>query len=277
MSFEQIIRIEEMKELNDFEQKILKEDNNNEKNFKKYGLLNNEWIKKYKNLDLKNNQINNNSRENIFKIEDLKPKFELLDLNDDEKTKISIPIDFALVSGKFIDLISKHFENGDERVRFLKLSYEELKIKNGLLIKDKEENRILYCQHWRDNNLFNIKYILKYLNQVCMNNEIEMILKKNFYNYLKERNIFIYKSCQTICFIGGEKVGYFYSLNNDFKRNGIDEITINIIKKVKENKNKKTFIMNKYLDSIFLCLYQFKDLIQGISVKNNDVFLFKSK
>ena len=110
-----------------------------------------------------------------------------------------------------------------------------------------------------------------------MNNEIEMILKKNFYNYLKERNIFIYKSCQTICFIGGEKVGYFYSLNNDFKRNGIDEITINIIKKVKENKNKKTFIMNKYLDSIFLCLYQFKDLIQGISVKNNDVFLFKSK
>ena len=60
MSFEQIIRTEEMKELNDFEQKILKEDNNNEKNFKKYGLLNNEWIKKYKNLDLKNNQINNN-------------------------------------------------------------------------------------------------------------------------------------------------------------------------------------------------------------------------
>jgi hypothetical protein len=104
-----------------------------------------------------------------------------------------------------------------------------------------------------------------------MNNEIEMILKKNFYNYLKERNISIYKSCQKICFSGGEKVGYFYPLSNDFKRNGIDENTINIIKKVKENKNKKTFLMNKYLNSIFLCLYQFKDLIQGISVKNNDV------
>ena len=105
--FEEIKRKEEMKELNDFEQKIITKTYNNEKTFEKLGLLNNEWIEKYKNIYnynmyLQNDLINNNISENIFIIDDLSPKFKNLELDDgDKKIKINILFEFFLVSKRF--------------------------------------------------------------------------------------------------------------------------------------------------------------------------------
>ncbi len=276
--FEEIKRKEEMKELNDFEQKIITKTYNNEKTFEKLGLLNNEWIEKYKNIYnynmyLQNDLINNNISENIFIIDDLSPKFKNLELDDgDKKIKINILFEFFLVSKKFIDLISKSFED-DERKRLLdSCCYEAFKSRNGLIIKDKEKNIILYCQSLRRNNIFNTKYIFQYLKQSYMNHELEIILKNNLKYYLNERKI-LNKSNQKICFSGGEKIGHFYSVINNLEKNiininGINEDTIKILKKKLNDKN---FEMKENLNSIFLCIYQFKDLIQGFSVNNNDV------
>ena len=105
MNFDEIKRSDEMKELYEFEQKIKTKTFNNEE-FEKFGLLNSEWIEKYKNkynykLYLQTNQINNNLSENIFKIVDLTPKFEDLELGDDEeKIRINYPNNFVLVSKK---------------------------------------------------------------------------------------------------------------------------------------------------------------------------------
>ena len=278
-NFEEIKRKDEMKELLDFEQKIITKTYNNEKIFEKFGLLDNEWIEKYKNkynynLYLQKGLINNKTSDNIFKIDDLSPKFKNLELDDGkEKIKINIFVDFFLVSKKFIGLISKNFENENERKRLSSYCFDALKSRKGLIIKDKEQNRILYCQSLKNNNVFNIKFILQYINQVYMDNEIEKILKENFSNYFKERNISIGKIIQKICFSSGKKIGYFYLIINDLKknitiRNGINRNAMNIKQQVKK---KKIFLMNENLNLIFLCLYQFKDLIQGISVNNNDV------
>jgi hypothetical protein len=96
-----------------------------------------------------------------------------------------------------------------------------------------------------------------------------MIIKEDFYKYLKERNITIYNTSQNIL-LNGQKIGYFYSLifknlnNNKINTSDINE-NINIIKNI------NNFGANEYLNSIFLCLYQFKDLNQGIPFNSNDV------
>lgn len=269
MNFEEIKKNDEMKELYIFEQKILTKALINEKAFKKYGILNKEWIEKYKktynyNLYIKNKKINFNPNENIFKIDNLIPKLEILDLNDDEKIKIYIHDDFVLVSEKFIGLISKNFENELERKRLLNLCCEALKTKNGIIIQDMKENMILY---YRGNNIFKIKFILKYLIHNYMSKELEMILQQGFGNYLNKRKHNLLK--QKICNDNGEKIGYFYSssyqVNNNLIMNFNKEKNINV-DKLKE----KFFLLNKKLNSIFLCLYQIEDLKQR-NLINNDI------
>ena len=136
MNFEYIKRREEFKELYTFEQKIIAKTDINEKLLKKYGLLNHEWIEKYKNnynyeFYLRNGQINYNSNENIFKIEALSPKLKKVELVEYKKIiEINIPNNFVLVSKKFIDLVSKNFNDEGERKRLLNLCYEVLMIQN---------------------------------------------------------------------------------------------------------------------------------------------------
>jgi hypothetical protein len=188
------MNFDEMKEFYDFEQKIMTNTYNN-KEFEKFGLLNSEWIEKYKNkynynLYLQNGQIKNNCTENIFKIVDLTPKFEELELGDDqEKIRIKYPNNFVLVSKKFIDLITKNFENEDERNRLLNLCYEAFKINNDLIIKDMEKNIILIYIPFSENNIFKNKYILKYSKQVYMEKELKIILHAGFKYYKNIRKI----------------------------------------------------------------------------------------
>jgi len=259
-------RREEMKELYAFEQKIIAKTGNNERVFKKYGLLNNKWIEKYKNnynyeFYLQNGQINYNSSENIFIIEDLSPTLKY-------KNEMKIPNDFALVSKKFIDLISENFNDEYERKRLLNLCYEALMIQNYLIITYKEKNLILYYLFFKDYQIFKMQYILKYSNQININEEIDLILKEDFYNYLKKRNISIYNSKQEII-LNGQKIGCFYSLIfENLNKNKI------ISSDTDENKNNilnNNLVSNEYLNSIFLCFYQIKELNQGIPVNNNDI------
>ena len=275
MNFEYIKRSDEFKELYTFEQKIIAKTDINEKLLKKYGLLNHEWIEKYKNnynyeFYLQTGQIMYNSIENIFIIEALSPKLKNFWLDENKKKiEINIPHKFVLVSKKFIDLISKNFNAEGERERLLRLCYEALMIQKNLFIIDNEKNMILYYLLNKNNKIFNIHSILKYTNQEQMSNEIKVILKEDFNNYLNERNISIYNQSQKIL-LNGQKIGLFYSLIfNKLNKNQINISDIN--ENINKIKNKNILSLNEYLNSIFLCLYQFKDLNQGISVKNNDV------
>ena len=122
-TLKQIPIAEEIFELNECEKKIKEEifiKNKNVKNFEKYALLNKKWLdeyKKYYNVEncLKTGEIKTpKNEENIFRIEELCPKYEMKQIIDDyknEKIKVQVPINFILVSKKFIKLISKNIKN----------------------------------------------------------------------------------------------------------------------------------------------------------------------
>ena len=115
-------RIQEMRELESTEKKI-KEDilkqGPTEIKFKKYGLINKDWIEKYKkiyNYDdfIKNQKINpNQNGEDIFKLKDLIPTFESKSLDDNNgkhRFNVDLPSNFTLVSEIFMNLISKNIK-----------------------------------------------------------------------------------------------------------------------------------------------------------------------
>ena len=119
-------RIQEMNELILTEKKI-KEDilkkGATEIKFERYGLINKEWVEKYKrlyNFDdfLKNQKINpNQNRENIFILKDLIPIFESKLLKDDNgkyRFNVNLPSNFTLVNENFINLISKNIKKDIE-------------------------------------------------------------------------------------------------------------------------------------------------------------------
>jgi len=273
MDFEEIKRKDEIKELNDFEQKIITNNNNNEKTFEIYGLLNDEWIEKYKNkfnYNLQKLQFNNNFSDNIFKVSDLLPKFENLELEyGEEKIRINFPNNFSLVSKKFINLITKNFEIEEERNRILNLCYEGYRTKKGLYIKDNKENMVLYYRFFSENNRFKIKFILKYSEEIFMNKELKMIHQQGFNDYKIKRNIKSPK--QAIYDDNGEKIGYiyFYLSPNQIHNNNL-KMNYNNRNNIYEDTTKDNLYLlnNSKLNSIFLCLYQIEDLKQGALVNN---------
>jgi len=116
------LKINEMLELNKCEKKIKDQINKNKSNeiiFQKYGLLNKNWIEKYKyyynyeHFLQKNEFISPSDKQDIFDITYLLPKFDESSLNDDvediKNLHCSIPINFTLVSKNFLDLIKQHF------------------------------------------------------------------------------------------------------------------------------------------------------------------------
>ena len=113
-------RIQEMNELKLSEQEI-KEDifkqGPTEIKFKRYGLINKDWVEKYKkfyNFDdfIKSKKINpNQNGENIFILKDLIPSFEsrlLKDNNEKNRFNVNLPSNFTIVNENFIKLISKN-------------------------------------------------------------------------------------------------------------------------------------------------------------------------
>jgi len=113
-------RIKEMNELK-LTEKEIKEDilkqGPTELKFKRYGLINTDWVEKYKkfyNFDdfIKNQKINpNQNGENIFILKDLIPTFESKSLKDDNgknRFNVNLPSNFTIVSENFINLISKN-------------------------------------------------------------------------------------------------------------------------------------------------------------------------
>ena len=116
--------IDEMFELNLCEIKIKEEinkNNSNEINFQKYGLLNKNWIEKYKkyyNFEkfIQKQELETPSdKQNNFEIEitDLLPKYNENNINNEDEDikniKCSFPTNFTIVSKNFIDLIQQHF------------------------------------------------------------------------------------------------------------------------------------------------------------------------
>ena len=85
--------------------------------FKRYGLINKDWVEKYKqfyNFDdfIKSKKINpNQNGENIFILKDLIPSFEsklLKDNNEKNRFNVNLPSNFTIVNENFIKLISKN-------------------------------------------------------------------------------------------------------------------------------------------------------------------------
>jgi len=115
--------IKEMSELQLSEKKIkenILKQGPTEIKFERYGLINKDWIKKYKeiyNFDdfIKTQKINSiQNGEDIFILKDLTPKFEVKTLKDDNGKhlfNVNLPSNFTIVREDFINSISKKLKN----------------------------------------------------------------------------------------------------------------------------------------------------------------------
>ena len=112
--FDFIIKLN--KELNSSELSVKNEilKNYKEKQFKKYGILNKDWIEEYKNIFNENETDSINK--NIFDIKKLIPNFDNREIKVDINNKIIIYFQqiFFFVSENFINLLNKYFPNKEE-------------------------------------------------------------------------------------------------------------------------------------------------------------------
>ena len=305
-----IQRIEEMFELHISEMAI-KEDitkfNSEKIIFQKYGLLNKNWLKKYKsfyNYDyfIKNEEIKYYDKENnIFIIKDLIPKFDKKSLKnkyDNSNIDISIPTNFILVSENFINLISHNFENknnDDNEINYSEmikdLIYEVIIGGKCIIIKDKHNENSFFITLYnksknndnnsnsdsdvdtdnnKDNyynynyNTNNINFFLKFNDKLNIENGLKIILGKSFSNNLIQRND-ENDFCQQLFDSKNILIGYIFELI--FKNNNtLTKLDINYLTNRKTNYIKpklvKEFsdILNPYIKSIMLCLYQIDTL-----------------
>ena len=137
MKEDNVQRIQEMNELiltdKRIKEDILKLDPTKIK-FKRYGLINKEWVEKYKilyNFDdfIKYQKINpNQNGEDIFILKDLIPIFESKSLKDNNgkfRLNVNLPSNFTIVNENFINLISKNIKKDIEETQEIK-SMKEL-------------------------------------------------------------------------------------------------------------------------------------------------------
>ena len=187
------------KELNSSELSVKNEilKNYKEKQFKKYGILNKDWIEEYKNIFNENETDSINK--NIFDIKKLTPNFDnreiIVDINN--KIIVNFPKNFFLVSENVINLLEEYFSNKEEQDKMLTLIYEVIIGGHCIIIKDKHYNsNLIFISLYNSQNdtyISNtIDYVINYFSPEYMNEEVNLIISQNISNYLKykTKNIF---------------------------------------------------------------------------------------
>ena len=282
------IRIKEYEELLKGEEELKKELNKPgglEKGYKKYYLLDNNWVENYKKLiaNKKFNQINN-----LLKVDLIKTKHEKKDFSYiQEDFTFTFPYNFTFVTKNFIDLLCKNFDNIKEQ-RILKGDSSKIIIGGKCLImRDQSDESILFAyiilydeKKKKFNN--NIDYFLTFKDKKEFEIHLNYILKYNIWNFFKQINYSYNNEYATFKNSKRKAIGYIALNGSNIKQ--IEEI-YNYIKEninIKMNKNEMNDInrnemndMNKIemndikIDkfySFLLCLYNIKELYDKLMV-----------
>ena len=230
---------------------------------KDYILLDKNWFNKFQ---------NNNSNENIFKIQFF-PNFDKKTYTFGNKSyTFSIPTSFVLVKKEVIRNLLNYFDKNVQNI-FPNLIYDVIIGGECIIIKNKNPNNVHYVSLYDLNSPFqyynNINFILIYKDIQESTYELLKILQKGFLSYLDEYKIKQDGKSHDLLNSNGEVIGHIIHYTN-FQNTS----TFNILKEnnvfksnilLKEKKN--NYEMNQILHSIMLCLFQTKQFVDELKIE----------
>ena len=258
-----------------------------EKGFKKYCLLNKNWVKKYKTF--LNNFLSEENKNNYFEYKYITTNY-VSKLIVNKIYDFNLPTNFFLVKSKLINLIDKYLTKKDKQS--ISNYYNIIIGGQCLIMNDYDEIKYyysyitLYNEEKKDFD-DDIDFILRINDREQMKQAINSILTKSIWIYFQELNynyedkykmIKEYKNKKDFiyCLVESSRIKEIYKANNIKERNDIQkekeiriehyEINnlknkeINIIRhRAREIKTGHNEITQK-LNSFLYCLYQIKEL-----------------
>ena len=149
--------------------------------FKKYGLLNKDWVEKFKSslYSKKQNEI-------IFQYEKISPNFEKkFPELETQLYSLSLPNNFTLVSEELINFISSNFDD-ENRNKLKGLFFDAIIGGECIIIKDSKNDNIHFITIYNEKNKYNdIDFIFIYFNKEEIDKNLNFIMEKQFLNFLK--------------------------------------------------------------------------------------------
>lgn len=181
-----------------------------EKNYKKYGMLDKNWVDIYKKYLF--DSLNDKVREKFIFKESFYPELEekIFCLITDNKM-YNFPVNFTLVSEQFINLLSKNIKD-KEYLYKLKISIYciSFAIDKFIIIKDRKRDDNYYITLYNENEKNNVDFILYYI--IEDNNEIQknlyLILNNDFLHYIEINKFSHEEESNIILNDKKEKIGY---------------------------------------------------------------------
>ena len=235
--------------------------------FKKYGLLNKDWLEEYRSA-LFGKKLNNN----IFQFEKISPNFDKKFTQIDKKLySLSVPNNFVVVTEYLIKLISENFddENKDKRQELL---FDAIIGGECIIFKNSKNDNIHFISLYDQNNNFynynnNVDFIFIYFNKDEIEKRINFIMENTISNFFvsnginkENKNVQMIKDNENKLIVQIISNKYFnpsetfYMLYNENMLNLANPNTYNIYK----------------LKPILICLYQFKNLMEELDKYSNN-------
>ena len=274
---------DEYNELFNTEEEIKKELNTKlgiEKGFKKYCLINNNWVDKYKKyLD---NPIDDRNllKFNSIKLNHEDKNFKVLNKN----FSFGLPTNFELVTERFINLLSEYF-NKKEQNKLKSIAFDIIIGGKCLIMKDYHEkgnNNFKYAfisifNEEKNEFSHKIDYFININNFQYMKETLNNILKNNIWNYFEKIKYNYQERYKEIIFSNGKARGYIVRSGNLDKINEIYDSNIKhkindiaVKGKIKMN----NIEINQKLNSFLLCLCQVEEFKNNLLII--ETFLYSS-
>ena len=181
-----------------------------EKKFKKYGMLDKNWVDKYKKYLF--DSLNDKNREKFVLDKALDPKSEeKIFCLITENQSYYFPVNFTLVSEQFINLLSKNIKD-KELLNILKSNIYSIAFVVGKFIirKDRRSEKNYYITLYNENEKNNVDFILYYCieDNTEMQQNLNLIFNNDFLHYIKINKFSHEEESNIILNDKKEKIGY---------------------------------------------------------------------
>jgi hypothetical protein len=187
----------------------LKKNKGFEKKFKKYGLLDKKWVDAYKKylFDSLKDKVRGRF---IFKDSFSPEKEEKIFCLITENKSYYFPINFILVSEKFINLLSKNIKDKEYLHKFNSRIYYIAFVGKFIIRKDGKTDDNYYITLYNESQNNNVDFILYYC--IKENSEIQknlnIIFNNDFFHYIEINNFTHEEDSNIILNDKKEKIGY---------------------------------------------------------------------
>ena len=243
-------------------------------------IISNLDVNKLNQIDKNINQVNNSFP--------LDPKPEYIYLLNQKKIKIFK--EFTLINQQIYQLLQKNFHFSPN---LNEIHYFIHKSTDILYIKELNQNTILFGQFNKSKNVYNIQYILDFIQNSSIHNELNIIKTRGPEEYIKEKTVFssidmndnispifdsnnnkigdCYKYCVGIDYSTCINYGQFLLDEKVKKALFLYENYFNIFKKLNEknnNKEEKYYLINKEICNLIKKDYYFEAIKNKLEEKN---------